>query len=87
MPTIKQIKSELKRLKIKGETGKNKSELLAMLPKNGVGIGSQVKNAQNVITNPSKALTKKPKQIDEMMKKYGEKKIVEIYVENLLKNM
>ena len=39
MPTIKQIKDELKRQKIKGITGKNKTQLLAMLPKTGAGIG------------------------------------------------
>ena len=69
MPTVKEIKSELKRLKIKGITGKNKTQLLAMLPKTGAGIGSWMKNAYNIITNPSKALTKKPKQIDDMLKK------------------
>ena len=80
MPTVKQIKSELKRLKIKGVTGKNKAQLLAMLPKTGAGITDWMKNAYSVITNPSKALTKKPKQIDDMLKKYGEQKIVEIYI-------
>ena len=80
MLTVKEIKSELKRLKIKGISGKNKAQLLAMLPKTGTGIGSWMKNAYNVITNPSKALTKKPKQIDDMMKKYGEQKVVEIFI-------
>jgi hypothetical protein len=32
MPTVAEIKAELKRLKIKGVTGKKKAELLAMLP-------------------------------------------------------
>ena len=80
MPTIKQIKDELKRQKIKGVSGKNKAQLLAMLPKSGAGIGSWMKNAYNIITNPSKALTKKPKQIDDMLKKYGEQKVVEIFI-------
>ena len=80
MPTVKEIKSELKRQNIKGITGKNKTQLLAMLPKTGAGIGDWMKNAYNVITNPSKSLTKKPRQIDDMMKKYGEQKVVEIFI-------
>ena len=51
MPTVKEIKTELKRLKIKGVTGKNKTQLLAMLPKNVTGIGDWMKNAYSVITN------------------------------------
>lgn len=35
MPTVKEIKAELKRLKIKGISGKNKSQLMAMMPKEG----------------------------------------------------
>jgi len=38
--TIKSIKAELKRLKIKGITGKTKAQLMAMLPKEGAGLCS-----------------------------------------------
>jgi hypothetical protein len=80
MPTVKEIKSELKRLKIKGITGKNKTQLLAMLPKNGAGIGDWMKNAISVIRDPSKALTKKPKDVDDILKKYGNNTVVEFNV-------
>ena len=80
MVTVKQIKAELKRLKIKGVTGKNKAQLLAMLPKTGAGIGDWMKNAVSVIRDPSNALTKKPKDVENMLKKYGNNTVVEFNV-------
>ena len=80
MVTVKEIKSELKRLKIKGISRKNKAQLLAMLPKTGGGITDWMKNAVSVIRNPSNALTKKPKQVDDMLKKFGNNTVVEFNV-------
>jgi hypothetical protein len=112
--SIKQIKAHLKELKVKGISGKNKEQLMAMLVKalnenrgsgisdvaqkilgalihsklfhkvmekfsgigdseqyHGSGIGSWVKNVVKVIKNPIASLKAEPKEVSNMLSKYG----------------